>query len=108
MKRNEMNRLNPISEAIKRDEIDTLVDVLLAAMNIDISAEDKAVFKNIITELPENATLTTLANIINSLNAKQLGLSNTTYNAIQPLLVALSEKGKHIKDDYGHYFSTSN
>lgn len=103
-----MNRLNPISKSINRDEIDTLVDVLLAGMDIDISAEDKAAFKNIINELPENPTLSTLANTIQSLNANQLGLSDTTYDTIQPLLVALSRKGKHIKDDYGHYFSTSN
>lgn len=98
-----MNRLNPISESIKRNEIDTLVNVLLADMNIDISTDDRTAFKNIITKLPENATLLTLVNTFKSLNAKQLGLSNTTYDAIQPLLVALSRNGS-----YGHYFSTSN
>lgn len=60
------------------------------------------------TNHPENTTLLTLVNTIKSLNAKELGLSNTTYDAIKSLLVALSHKGKHIKDDYGHYFSTSN
>lgn len=102
-----MNKFNPIVEAMKRDDVDTLIDVLLSAMDIDINADDKTAFKNIITNLPKNATLLTLANTIKSLNAKELGLSNKTYDAIQPLLVTLSHKGKHITDDYGHYFSTS-
>ncbi|MGS8098433.1 MULTISPECIES: hypothetical protein [Providencia] len=102
-----MNKLNPITEAVKRDDVDTLIDVLLSAMDIDVNADDRAAFKTIITNLPENATLLTLVNTIKSIDAKELGLSNTTYDAIKPLLVALSHKGKHIKDDYGHYFSTS-
>lgn len=103
-----MNKFNPIAEAMKRDDVDTLINVLLSGMDIYISADDRIAFKTTITNLPEKATLLTLANTIKSLNAKQLGLSNDTYDAIQPLLVALSQKGKHIKDDYGHYFSTSN
>lgn len=103
-----MNTFNPIAEAMKRDDLDTLIDVLLSAMDIDINVDDRTAFKIIITNLPENATFLTLVNTIKSLNAKELGLSNTTYDAIKPLLVALSNKGKHIKDDYGHYFSTSN
>lgn len=102
-----MNKFNPIAEAMKRDDVDTLINVLLSATDIYISADDRIAFKTIITNLPENATLLTLSNTIKSLNAKQLGLSNDTYYAIQSLLVALSQKGKHIKDDYGHYFSTS-
>ncbi|WP_272664014.1 MULTISPECIES: hypothetical protein [unclassified Providencia] len=98
-----MNKFNPISEFIKRNEIDTLVDVLLSDIDIDINSNDRIAFKNIITKLPENATLITLVNTIKSLNAKQLGLSNTTYEAIQPLLVVLSQNG-----NYGHYFSNSN
>ncbi|HHP7422009.1 hypothetical protein [Providencia rettgeri] len=42
-----MNKLNPIVVTMKRDDVDTLIDVLLSAMDIDINTDDRAAFKTI-------------------------------------------------------------
>jgi len=83
---------------LQQCQIDTLINVLFA--DVDINEKDKVVLKNIITTLPKDATLTTLIKTLRTLSAKQLGITLSTYDAIEPLLAALTKDER-----YGNYFN---
>lgn len=90
---------------------DFIAGMILEATGAEVNQEEREELKALIRSLPEGATMASLIKELKRVEAERIGLSETTFEALLPLLTALhrmkNEQKLHTLDEF-HQFDNFN